>query len=598
MFQLIQTIYSGQTDAGRLIVGVIVFLTILGMANTLKNLFFWLPGQRKALKDTGAYFNKGMVVHDPNTILPDLERLQIPSNSLVYLRLRQLLENEGAGTTKAQQHMADIIAGQESTRTSFSRHIQGALVGIGLIGTILGLSMAITEIRPMIGKFDDVEELSKISATIGETLSGMSTAFTTTLAGLLGSLVLGLFNWSFSARQTIFLANLEELIVLKILPRLCPDKMMELAPILREFTEGAHILKLATDENMSLMGNALKQLTDSSWDAKIEQQYRMIDQLEITGENLATNLGIISANQGLIKDAMASFNIQSEKIENSISEGQAGIQKALGNNLPNMVQKLDELNQALEQRSRQDQQELDSITSTLQAELQSNHKLISEFKWVLSEQIEQNKLYQQAIQNSQESIEKEMSRSTADMVNAHKNSIPHLEQFVGRLIHQMNIQASSDRDDLRSILNDSAAQTGLMVRDAMETALKKQLDLREKELEGQNSREELVVSQGALLERVSANMDLIREELVREKQKRELELVSQATNANSDALEILVKNLTRHLDRTTEQNTLLEISKAMKEINQSLQITPWQRWFIQPLSTLRKTILIALGKGE
>lgn len=99
-----------------------------------------------------------------------------------------------------------LYAGQEirtsilsKLRDSFAHRVSGAdylsglLVGLGLLGTFIGLILTMGSIRATMAVVtSDSSDLSALLSGIAAPLGGMSAAFSASLLGLLGSLVMGL----------------------------------------------------------------------------------------------------------------------------------------------------------------------------------------------------------------------------------------------------------------------------------------------------------------------------------------------------------------------------------------------------------------------
>ncbi|WP_347253551.1 MotA/TolQ/ExbB proton channel family protein [Leminorella grimontii] len=74
-----------------------------------------------------------------------------------------------------------------------AEYISGLLVGLGLLGTFIGLIMTMGSIKAAIGVMSSGDsEISALLDGLAAPLGGMSAAFTASLLGLLGSLVMGL----------------------------------------------------------------------------------------------------------------------------------------------------------------------------------------------------------------------------------------------------------------------------------------------------------------------------------------------------------------------------------------------------------------------
>ena len=107
----------------------------------------------------------------------------------------------------------------------------------------------------------------------------MNTAFVTTLAGLITSLGLGLCGWLFSLLNSAFLTKFETVVSTEIIPHFtqAPESVIESSmDRLQVSVDG---FKLGTEDNVRRMEQAIQQLTEKSWDAYLEQQYVITQEL-------------------------------------------------------------------------------------------------------------------------------------------------------------------------------------------------------------------------------------------------------------------------------------------------------------------------------
>jgi hypothetical protein len=115
----------------------------------------------------------------------------------ILLGTRPLL----AGTHQAvlEQEISAVNA-RLSDRLSLPNHLAGALVGLGLVGTFIGLLGTLEDLSHLFGALADTsnanvnptEMFADMVRRLQDPMRGMGTAFIASLYGLLGSLVLGL----------------------------------------------------------------------------------------------------------------------------------------------------------------------------------------------------------------------------------------------------------------------------------------------------------------------------------------------------------------------------------------------------------------------
>ena len=93
-----------------------------------------------------------------------------------------------------------------------------ALPVLGLIGTVVGIALAVGDFGQLIG--GNVDDVAIIKKSLVQVTAGLSFAFTTTLLGLLGALLLVLPSSSLQAREEKLVTKTEGIVVDSILPQL------------------------------------------------------------------------------------------------------------------------------------------------------------------------------------------------------------------------------------------------------------------------------------------------------------------------------------------------------------------------------------------
>lgn len=117
-----------------------------------------------------------------------------------------------------QDNLVEILHARLNSRTRVVDLSAGILTTLGLIGTIIGMVMAVDGISAVTEAVGGDENLlSKMS----ETLGGMGTAFYTTLMGaILGGVFLRVLTASVQSSQDYLVAHIAELSEVYIIPRL------------------------------------------------------------------------------------------------------------------------------------------------------------------------------------------------------------------------------------------------------------------------------------------------------------------------------------------------------------------------------------------
>lgn len=130
--------------------------------------------------------------------------------------MRSLLRRQQAVSlsTLATRSILDSIATRLDESRDTSRYLIGLLVFLGLLGTFWGLlqtigsiSTTIQSLDPSSGNTNDI--LDTLKAGLSSPLDGMGTAFSSSLFGLSGSLVLGFLDLQAGRAQNRFYTELE-----------------------------------------------------------------------------------------------------------------------------------------------------------------------------------------------------------------------------------------------------------------------------------------------------------------------------------------------------------------------------------------------------
>jgi hypothetical protein len=117
--------------------------------------------------------------------------------------LIQLIEGLRGTALTSVQHSAvesemERFAARQSRRLILANFMGGLMVGMGLLGTFIGLLGALAEIGKLIGSFnlgagltDPLATISELVARLTAPMQAMGVAFSASLFGVLGSLVMG-----------------------------------------------------------------------------------------------------------------------------------------------------------------------------------------------------------------------------------------------------------------------------------------------------------------------------------------------------------------------------------------------------------------------
>jgi biopolymer transport protein ExbB/TolQ len=119
-------------------------------------------------------------------------------------------------TSGAMRSLLDSIASRLDESRALARYLIGLLIFLGLLGTFWGLLLTINSVSDVIGGLklgaggDLSDTFSRLKDGLAAPLTGMGTAFSSSLFGLSGSLVLGFLDLQSGQAQNRFYNDLEE----------------------------------------------------------------------------------------------------------------------------------------------------------------------------------------------------------------------------------------------------------------------------------------------------------------------------------------------------------------------------------------------------
>lgn len=188
--------------------GVILTVALLGILHIFRQVALlggelrWLSHLKEETRDRLFY--------------PDSLR-QLPQPRVLGPMARMLREKRGrfSLSTLSMRTLLDGIQIRIDEAHDLSRYIVGLLIFLGLLGTFWGLAETVSAVSDTIatlpaGSGSNVDLLQQLQASLEQPLSGMGTAFTSSLFGLAASLVVGFLELQSSQAHSRFMQDLEE----------------------------------------------------------------------------------------------------------------------------------------------------------------------------------------------------------------------------------------------------------------------------------------------------------------------------------------------------------------------------------------------------
>lgn len=187
-----------------------------------------------------------------------LKELEVGIDKDSHIRARiEAVRNLRSRHTKVNlEALQQITLSAERTHNGIElpKQVAGWVMLLGVVGTFIGLSDMVFNIR-----VTDIESgqiiLKDILSNFNDVLSGMNTAFATSIQGMFWALLCGFFAWGVQHKQSKMFHKLENVTVSKLLPatvcNLDDDSILEKVSIKME--HAFEHLEQATDKNQASM---------------------------------------------------------------------------------------------------------------------------------------------------------------------------------------------------------------------------------------------------------------------------------------------------------------------------------------------------------
>ncbi|MDP0506863.1 MAG: anti-phage ZorAB system protein ZorA [Fusobacterium sp. JB019] len=310
----------------------------------------------------------------------NIKNISIESNLVSrwkeYIETLYLKENKRYQTIDAEEIFNFDILYKEQIRSRFFLYIPQALVGIGMLGTFYGLTKGLSHLN--------LSNIQGIQGSVGELLSGVKTAFYTSLFGLSFSLVLTFFYHIYFGEIEKSIFNLKNIINEKF-PKRVKDKVYD------EIMEKLSSISETNKETSGLLGN----------------------QIEKIGVSMTETLGKFSNNIGSdFKETLTSAfdNVFSENFINGMQESLNQTLEIFKTNSDKMLEFKDQMNIAV--------MELKELKDSYVEAIKDSKETKVEFKSMLDQSNETTKELLENINiNYKENNEKIVSQYEAIHLN-------------------------------------------------------------------------------------------------------------------------------------------------------------------------------------
>ena len=271
--------------------GFILGVLIIGIVLVFTQVFSLIPEVR--------WFNSYRAAGSADRVGRE-PRLLAPMRALIGRRQTMAL------SPSSQRSILDSIGTRLDESREISRYLIGLLVFLGLLGTFWGLIGTISSISDVIQSLDPGsggtnDILATIKSGLTAPLSGMGTAFSSSLLGLSGSLILGFLDIQAGRAQNRFYTELENWL------SSVTDVGVDLAPVAKAPAAG-------TSEDMKALTEQLRKLAAAQAKAAEGGQ---------SDKSLSAMANLAEGIQGLVKNMRNEQQMLRDWIEAQQEESKA-----------------------------------------------------------------------------------------------------------------------------------------------------------------------------------------------------------------------------------------------------------------------------------
>jgi len=244
-------------------------------------------------------------------------------------------------THELLRHQSDLDADTAAAGYRTVKLFIWAMPILGFVGTVLGISLAVGGFSEFLTTNLDIEDVSRVTAELGNVASGLSFAFDTTLLGLLAGLVANVTSSAVQKRDERFFTRLDELGLSIVANRqdagmTSPEKGA--SPVLASGPEFEQAMRARIDEIDGLVDRTrrvMQGLSETSarvnagLNQSMESVRRTVDELSGNLSAVSTALEADSANQASIQEAIERLSDSLGSFGEGLAELRAE-QQALG----------------------------------------------------------------------------------------------------------------------------------------------------------------------------------------------------------------------------------------------------------------------------
>ena len=251
-------VFFQQSQFSRYILGLIIAVFAWGIYTSFSQIF-QITQSVKWIRE--------YVARRDETPLPKPPSLLTPLSNLLGTTAKRAII-----TTSSAQSVLDTVLSRIDEHRESTRYITNLLIFLGLLGTFIGLAIAVPQISQFIQSLANTDPgnanlLEVIISGLDSPISGMGVAFSSSLLGLAGSLIIGLLELFVGISQNRFYRTLEEWIsrstrlsISNFDPDINPNTSKSSSPEVGELIQDMRNLFLASEQNKIEVLNTMKDM--------------------------------------------------------------------------------------------------------------------------------------------------------------------------------------------------------------------------------------------------------------------------------------------------------------------------------------------------
>ena len=349
--------------------------------------------------------------------------------------------------------------------------VPALLVGLGILGTFIGLVWGLIPFSDI-----DFKNTEEIRQAIKELLSGVSTAFVTSVWGMLTSLLFnGLEKWRIS-RVNRAIANLQRaldrLFTLKAEAEIAYQQQVELEQLtaaLKSFsTDLADRIKIAMDNIMSERLENLHQSLTQLHDQNVQGRQEIIQELHnapeafsnAMTEQLAPSLNTLNAAVKELREQKEESS--TDAIRQLVEEFQKSLSGSITAQMETLAERVSEVSAGLitlpEQMTHMIEGIQEQINQTRQLLASTSEEQMEQMKNVMAQMLN-------AFQASIETQQTSLSETTNQSIQTLQTTIIELQQSITSTASQAATETEAMTDRMRKRFEETATRLGESVED-------------------------------------------------------------------------------------------------------------------------------------